>query len=109
MLALIHIFGRFYSEAARDASECLIGGAWSWGAIEDGAVQRSVITRSTLPIWWSLEAAVPHDADSATGAPELIDHSPGNHDSADNDVALLYREHAVDRQEPVGVDAHPVR
>ena len=50
ILALIHIFGRFYSEVARDASECLIGGAWSWGAIEDDIVQRSLITRSTLPI-----------------------------------------------------------
>lgn len=97
ILALIHIFGRFYSEVARDASECLIGGAWSWGAIEDETVQRSFITRSALPIKWSLETAVPHDADSAIGAPEFLNHSPGNHDSADNDAALSYREHAVGR------------
>ena len=86
-----------------------MGWAWSWGAIEDGAVRGNLITRSTLPIEWPLEAAIPHDADSTIGAPELNDHSPGNHDSADNDVALSYREHAVDRQEPVGVDAYPVR
>ncbi len=74
-----------------------MGWAWSWGAIEDEIVQRSLITRSTLPILWPLEAAIPHDADSAIGATELFDHSPGNHDSADNDVALSYREHAVGR------------
>lgn len=46
---------------------------------------------------------------SGVGAPEPIDHSPGNHDGIVCDLALLLREHAVDRQEPVGVDAHPVR
>lgn len=40
---------------------------------------------------------MPHNADSAIGAPELLDHSPGNHDSADNDVALSYRDHVVGR------------
>lgn len=53
-------------------------------------------------------SARPHYADPAIGAPKLLDQSPGNHDSADNDVALSHREHAVDRQDSVGVDAHPV-
>lgn len=52
---------------------------------------------------------MPYDADLAVGAPEFIDHSPGNHDSVLNNVALPHHEHAVDRQESVGVDAHPVR
>lgn len=47
-------------------------------------------------------------ADPALGAPEIIDHSPGNHDGVVYDAAISHREHAVDRQEPVGVDAHPV-
>lgn len=46
---------------------------------------------------------------SVVGAPELIDHSLSNHDGIVCDLALLHREHAVDRQELVGVDAHPVR
>lgn len=49
------------------------------------------------------------DADPAVDAPELIYHSPGNHDSVVFDAALSHREHVVDRQEPVDVDAHPVR
>ena len=53
--------------------------------------------------------AVPHDTDPALGAPELIDHSPGNHDGVVHDIALTFREYAVDRQEPVGEDAHPAR
>lgn len=67
------------------------------------------------PLWKSyqtrqlLDAVVSHDADAVVGAPELIDHSPGNLDCAVNDVALPYREHAVDWQEPVGVGAYPVR
>lgn len=52
---------------------------------------------------------MPHDADSAIGAPEFLDHSPGNHDGVVHDIALTYREHAVARQESVGVDAHPAR
>lgn len=44
----------------------------------------------------------------AIGLPELLDHSFGNQGGVVRDVALSYREHAVDRQEPVGVDAHPV-
>lgn len=52
---------------------------------------------------------MPHDADPTVGAPDLIVHSLGNHDSSDNDVALSYREHAVGRREPMGVDAHAVR
>ena len=54
-------------------------------------------------------SAGPHYADPAIGAPELLDQSLGNHDSADNDVALLHREHALDRQEPVGVGVHRAR
>lgn len=52
---------------------------------------------------------MPRDADQAVGAPELIDHSPGNYDCIVNDASLLHREHAVNRQEPVGVDVHSVR
>lgn len=52
---------------------------------------------------------MPHDSDPALGAPELIDHLPGDHDCVVYDVALSHRGQAIDRQEPVGVDAHPVR
>ena len=52
---------------------------------------------------------MPHDADPAVGAPELIDHSPDNYDCIVIDASLLHREHVVDRLEPVGVDAHPER
>lgn len=52
---------------------------------------------------------IPRDADSTVGTPEPIDHSPGNRDSVVYDVVLSHHEHAVDRYEPVGVDANPVR
>ena len=53
--------------------------------------------------------SIPHDADPALGAPEPIDHLPGDHDCVVYDVALSHRGHAVGRQEPVDVDARPVR
>ena len=40
---------------------------------------------------------VPHDADPAVGAPELTNHSSGNHDSAVYDAVLSYCENAVER------------
>lgn len=52
---------------------------------------------------------MPHNADLSVGAPEPIVHSPGSQDGVVHDIALTYREHAVDRQEPVGVGAHPER
>lgn len=55
------------------------------------------------------KAVIPHDTNPNVGIPEPIDHSPGNHDGVVCDVALSYREHAVDRREPVGVDAHSLR
>lgn len=55
------------------------------------------------------KAGMPYDADPAVGEPESIELSPGNLVSAVCDVVLSHREHAVDRQEPVGVDTHPVR
>ena len=55
------------------------------------------VWRICLTMWRPLKALVPHDADPAVGAPELTNHSSGNHDSAVYDVVLSYREHAVDR------------
>lgn len=52
---------------------------------------------------------IPRNADSAVGTPDPIDHSLGNRDSVVYDVALSHHEHAVDRHEPVGVDANLVR
>lgn len=52
---------------------------------------------------------MPHDAYPAFGLPELLDHSFANNDGFVCDLALSHREQAVDLQEPVGVDAHPVR
>lgn len=40
---------------------------------------------------------MPHDVNPGIGAPELIDHPPGNYDCVVNDVALSHREYAVDR------------
>lgn len=65
--------------------------------------------QSAICIQWPLKAVTPHDAGSTVGAPEFIVHPPGNHVGVVNDVALSLCEHALDRQEPVGVDAHPVR
>lgn len=55
------------------------------------------VWRACLPIQKPLKAAISHDADPALGAPEPLDQSPGNHDSAANDVTLSHCEHAVDR------------
>lgn len=79
------------------------------GSIEDGTVQGNIIIRIDLPIQQPLKAVMPHNDDPAFDAPELIDHSSGNHDSAVGDSALIHREHAAGRQESVGVDVHPVR
>lgn len=73
------------------------------------ASQGNAISRIYLPILKSLKEVIPHDAYPAVGPPELLDHSFGNHDSFVRDVGLSCREHAVDRQEPVGIDVHPVR
>lgn len=108
ILALVRVFGCFDNEVERNALEYLVGHAWSGSAVNDGAVQGNAISRIELQIKQLLKAVIPHDADPAVGAPELIDHAHGNHDGVVNDVALLHHEHAVDRQEPVGVDAHSI-
>lgn len=108
-LALVRMFGRFDNEVVWDALKCFGSYAWTLGTVMDGAVQGNTFPGIDRPIWHPLKAAMPHDADPAVGAPGLFDHSPCNHDGAVNDVALSHREHAVDRQEPVGVDAHPIR
>lgn len=66
-------------------------------------------SQNRYPNLAAAQSVVPHDADPAVCAPELIVHSPDNYDGVVNDVALAHRERAADRQEPVGVDAHPVR
>ena len=109
ILALVRIFGCFDNEVERYALECLASHAWSKGAVKDGAVQGNAISGIELQTKQLLKAVIPHDADPAVGAPELIDHSSGNHDAVVNNVALPHRKHAVDRQEPVGVDARAVR
>lgn len=109
ILALVLIFGRFDNEVERHALECLVSHAWSRGAVKDGAVQGNSISSIELQIKQLLKAVIPHDDDPAIGTPGLLDHSLGNHDSVVNNVAFLHREHAVDRQEPMGVDAHAVR
>lgn len=73
------------------------------------AAQRDVISRINSPIKKSLKTVMPRDAYPAVGILGFLDHSPCNQDSVDNDVVLSHREHAADRQEPGGVDAHPMR
>ena len=55
------------------------------------------VWRACLPMQKPLKAAISHDADPTIGAPEPLDQSPGNHDSAANDVTLSHCEHAIDR------------
>lgn len=66
-------FGDFFTACVR----------WLHGIVPD-----NVISRITLAIQRPLKAGIPHDADSAVGAPELLDQSSGNQDGVVYGAAL---------------------
>lgn len=48
--------------------------------------------QSTIPIKWPLKAVMSQDTDPTVEAPELIVHSPENHEGVVIDVALSCHE-----------------
>lgn len=93
----------------RDVLKDLAYQLWPGDTVGDGAVGVDASVFGNVSVGEAREAVVLYNADPPVGAPKLLVHSFGNYDSIINDVALSHCEHAVDWQEPVGVDAHPVR